>query len=110
MPGPLVHPGATIQCAHLAPATVVPSQGRVLVGGAPVALATDQVNVVGCPFMAGSKPQPCVLVRWVVPAARVKAMGVPVVTQASAGIGQSVEQIPQGPAVVSAAQPRVVGT
>lgn len=110
MPGPLLHPGATIQCAHVAPATIAPSQGRVLVNGMPVALATDVVSVAGCVFVAGSKPQPCVLVRWLVPAARVLVMGAPPVTQASGGLCFSAEQIPQGPAIVSAAQPRVVAT
>jgi hypothetical protein len=44
--------------------------------------------------------------RWLVPAARVRVMGQPVVTQASVGICQSAELIPQGsPSVLRAQSP-----
>jgi hypothetical protein len=51
-----------------------------------------------------------VLAKWLVPALRVKVMGQPVILQTSAGLCQSVEQIPQGPPSVTVAQTRVVGT
>jgi len=46
-------------------------------------------------------------VQWTVPATRVTVLGAPVLLATSAGIGQSVEQIPQGPAIVSTVQARV---
>jgi hypothetical protein len=112
MPGFLVHAGATIQCAHFAPTQVVPSQARVLVGGMPVALATDQIVVTGCPFtIPGPKPQPCVFVKWLMPSARVQINGQPAMVSPGPGAGpglcQSAEQIPQGPPVVVAVQTRV---
>lgn len=116
MPGLMLHVGATMQCTHGAPATIAPSQPRVLVSGQPVATLPAQIVVAGCPFQipvgAGTKPQPCVLVKWLNVSSRVMVMGQPVLLQAApgpgAGICQSAEQIPQGPPVVGAVQPRVI--
>lgn len=111
MPAPIFHVGATALCPHAAPVTVVPGNPRVLVGGQPVATLADTYLVTGCAFtVPPGKPQPCVTVRWLVPATRVLAGGQPVILQTSTGICQSPEQIPQGPPVVVATQPRVLGT
>jgi len=113
-PGPALHVGAVVSCPHGAPATVVTANARVLVSGQPVTVVADVHPVAGCPFQipvgAGTKPQPCVQVRWLVPAARVTVMGQPVLTATSTGLCQSVEQIPQGAPVVGVVQPRVVVT
>jgi hypothetical protein len=113
MPGLLLHVGAAVSCPHGAPAQIVAANARVLVGGAPVATVTDTTTVTGCPFQvpvgAGTKPQPCVTVRWLVPAARVLVGGQPALLNTSAGLCLSAEQIPAGPPLVSATQPRVVG-
>ena len=112
MPGPLVHVGATIMCPHGGMAQVVPGSPRVVVNG-PAASMADQYPVAGCPFQipvgAGTKPQPCIRVQWLVPAARVMVNGAPAILQASSGMCFSAEGIPQGPPVVSAVQPRVTG-
>jgi len=115
MPGFLLHVNAVIQCTHGVPAQVVPSQPRVLVSGQPVATMTSQIVIVGCPFtVPGPKPQPCVSVKWLMPSARVLVAGQPAMLQpapgSGAGICQSPEQIPNGPPMVSAVQPRVTAT
>jgi hypothetical protein len=114
MPGPLLHVGAGLACPHAATAQVVPVLARVLLNGAPVATAADQYPVVGCPFQvpvgAGTKPQPCVRLQWTAPALRVLVNGAPPILATSAGLGLSVEQIPQGPPIVTTVQPRVVAT
>lgn len=113
MPGPLLHIGAGVSCPHAAPATGAPGFARVTLSGMPASVVTDLWTVVGCPFQipigTGTKPQPCIKVQWTAPATRVLINGVPALLATSAGIGQSVEQIPQGPAIVSTVQPRVVG-
>lgn len=109
MPGPLVHVGAVGMCPHAGPINIVSSNARVLVNGMPVATATDQFIVAGCVFTIGPKPQPCVLVRWLVPAARVQINAVPAVLQASTGLCFSAEQAPQGPPTIVSTQPRVIG-
>ena len=118
MPGFLLHVAATATCFHAAPATVAPSQVRVLVGGQPVATMASVISVAGCPFQipvgAGTKPQPCVLIKWAMPSTRFLVGGQPAALLPSPGpapgVCQSVEQIPQGAPIVSAVQPRVIGS
>ena len=110
MPGPILHVGDTVLCPHGGQVMTVPGSARVMVSGMPVATMADTYLVAGCVFTVGPKPQPCVKVQWLVPAARVQAMGQPVIIQTSVGLCQSAEQIPQGPPSVIAAQTRVIAT
>lgn len=115
MPGLLLHATAAMMCTHAGTANIIPTQPRVLVSGQPVAVLGDQIMVAGCPFQipvgAGTKPQPCVTVKWIMVSARVTIMGKPVLLQPAPGSGpgicQSIEQIPQGPPTVTALQMRV---
>jgi uncharacterized Zn-binding protein involved in type VI secretion len=109
MPGPLFHALAVAICPHGGQVQTVSTNARVLVNGMPVATMADQFLVAGCAFTVGPKPQPCVKVQWLVPSARVKVMGTPVVLSPGPGLCQSVEQIPQGPPSVLTVQPRVTG-
>lgn len=107
-----------MQCTHMAKATIAPSQPRVLVGGQPVATMASVIAVAGCPFQipvgAGTKPQPCVQVKWGMPATRVLVSGQPVALAPGPGPGPgvclSIEQIPAGPPIVGFVQIRVMGT
>jgi hypothetical protein len=115
MPGFILHTGAVVQCTHGIPSQIPPVQPRVLVSGQPVATMASQIVVAGCPFtIPGPKPQPCVTIRWVMPATRVLVMGQPALVQPGPGVGagicQSAEQIPNGPPKVTALQPRVFAT
>jgi hypothetical protein len=113
MPGFVVTTTASAICTHGAPVSIVSSNTRVRVEGAPVATAADSYTVSGCPFQIpvgpGTKPQPCVTVRWIAPAVRVRVGGQPIILQTSSGICQSVEQIPQGPPTVLRTSMRVKG-
>lgn len=110
MPGTLFHVGAQATCLHGAPITAITSNSRVLVSGQPVTTVADQYTIAGCPFIVPiGKPQPCVTVRWLVPASRVMINGQPAILQTSTGLCQSAEQIPQGPPTVVATQTRVLG-
>ncbi len=110
----LVQVGATIMCPHGASVSIVPGNPRVTLGGQPVATMADAFIVGGCPFQipvgAGTKPQPCVKVQWIVPAMRVFVNKQPAILQSSTGLAQSVEQIPQGPPSVVVTQLRASGT
>lgn len=111
MAGFLVHVGAVVLCSHVVgQVSIQSSNTRVKVSGQFVATMSDFYTVTRCPFFVGLKPQPCVLVRWLAPAARVRVNGQPVILQNSSGICQSVEQIPQGPPTVAVTQIRVKGT
>jgi hypothetical protein len=110
VPGPLYHVGASAICPHGGQVTVISANVRVLVSGMPVAVLTDVGLVAGCVFtVPPGKPQPCVKVQWLVPAARILINGQPALLQTSVGLCQSAEQIPQGPPTIVATQPRVVG-
>lgn len=112
MPGFLLTVGSTVQCTHAAPATAQTSNTRVIVGGTPAVTSADMHTVAGCPFQVpGPKPQPCVTITWF-PATRVFVNGQPAVVQVTGpgqGMCKSAEQIPQGPPVIGAVQPRVMG-
>ncbi len=111
MAGFLVHVGATAICPHGGQVSVISTNARVLVGGQPVGTFGDTYLVAGCPFtVPPAKPQPCVKVQWMVPAARVMIGGQPAILQASTGLCLSPEQIPQGPPTVVVTQVRVRGT
>jgi hypothetical protein len=109
MPGFLLHVGASAICPHGGQITIIPSSPRVLVSGQPVATFADTTLVAGCAFTVGPKPQPCIKVQWLVPAARVMVNHQPTLLQTSAGLCTSAEQIPQGPPTVIAGQMRVMG-
>lgn len=118
MPGLLLHVNAAMQCTHAAKATIAPSQPRVLVSGQPVATMASVIAVAGCPFQipvpGGTKPQPCVTVKWAMPSTRFLVAGQPAALIPAPGPGpgicQSAEQIPQGPPAVSVVQTRVIGS
>lgn len=112
--GSILHVGATVMCTHGAQATAIPSNSRVLVSNQPVTVLSDTYTVAGCPFQipipTGTKPQPCVIIQWIVPATRVLVGGQPVLLQTSTGLCQSAEQIPQGAPSVASVQMRAKGT
>jgi hypothetical protein len=110
MASPIVTTAALIQCPHGGLVSVVSTSVRVRAAGQPLALADDTFPVAGCPFLLPPPvPNPCVLARWVVPAARVRVLGRPVVLQTSTGLGVDAKQVPQGPVRVVVTQPRVRG-
>lgn len=123
MPGFLMHVGAVMTCFHQAgQATIPPTQPRVLVSGQPVATVSPPpvplATVVGCPFQipvgAGTKPQPCVTIEWLMPSTRFLVNGLPAALIPAPGVGpglcKSAEQIPQGAPTVKVVQSRVIGS
>jgi hypothetical protein len=114
MPGYLLHIGAVVQCTHAAPATATPSAPRVLVSGQPVATVAGLWSVTGCLFQVpGPVPQPCVLVKWAMPSARITVGGSPALLQPGTGTGAgaclNAAQAPQGPPIVNVMQLRAAG-
>lgn len=110
MPTPVAHVGAVGMCPHGGPLTFIPTAPRVLVSGMPVVTMADQALVAGCIFNVSGAPHPCVRVQWTVPAVRVKSSLMPVILQTSVGLSLAPDQAPQGPPVITTAQPRVLGT
>lgn len=106
MPGPLLHVGATVMCAHGGQAQPTAPNPRVLVSGQPTVVMSAPYVISGCPFTTGSNPMPCVTGQWTVAATRVSSGGQPLVLMDSQSLCA-----PNGtPMMPVAAQTRVLGT
>lgn len=106
MPGPLLHVGATVLCAHGGQAQPTTPNPRVLVNGAPTVTMAAPYVVAACPFAPGGVPTPCVTATWVRAAVRVSSNGQPLVLLDSQAV-----TVPNAvPLVPAASQTRVVGT
>lgn len=102
MGSPVVTSTTTVVCGHGGSATHVPAQPRVLVGGSPVGVSSDQHVVAGCALSASSGPF-CTVLTWTVPAVRVTAGGMPLLVQTSTPMGV-------GPGMIVSGQVRVNAT
>jgi hypothetical protein len=104
MPGFILHSGAVVQCLHLGMAQPVTFNPRVTVSGQPIVTMTNTYSIVGCtlPASAPGSP-PCATAQWTTAAARVTAMGQPVLLRDS-----QATCIPTGtPLLIMSTQPRV---
>jgi len=107
MGAPLIQFGCTMMCPHGGQVQVVPSQNKVLLGGQPALLVSDTFLVVGCPFVIGVVPSPCLNVNWTAPAQQVQITGQPPLLQTSVGLAIGPTG-PQGPVIVTGVQTRVL--
>lgn len=106
MPGPLLHLGATVMCAHGGSAMPTTPNPRVLVNGQPTVTMTTPYIIAGCPFNVSGGPVPCVTAQWMVAAVRMTSLGQPLVLMDSQAIC-----MPNGtPLLATVAQMRVMGT
>lgn len=109
MPGPLYHVGVTALCAHGGQISAIASSPRVRLGGALAVTLSDTFPIAGCALNISGSPHPCVVVRWLTPAARVRVAGQPVILQTSPGLTVAADQAPQGSPLVTSGQVRVRG-
>ncbi len=105
MPGPILHVGATVTCAHGGQAIPSAPSPRVSVMGMPIATIAGPYIVAGCPLVPPA-PGPCVTAQWVVGTVRVTSMGQPVVIMS----GVSVCAASGTPLLPVSAQTRVIAT
>lgn len=107
MPGPLLHVGATVLCAHAGQAQPTVPYPRVLVSGQPIVLQTTPYVVAGCSFPPPPAANgPCITAQWVSGSTRILANGVPILLLSSQAICA-----PTGtPLIPSITQTRVIGT
>jgi hypothetical protein len=104
MPGPLLHQGATVFCAHTGQAQPLTPNPRVLVSGMPTVAMTSPWAIAGCvlPPPAGG---PCVTAQFVTSALRVTSLGRPLLLMDSQALCA-----PTGtPLLPTVAQTRVIG-
>ncbi len=107
MPGPLLHFGATVLCAHAGQAMPSVTSPRVMVSGQPVATLTSPYMVAGCTLPPPPAANgPCVTAQFVTSALRVVTLGQPVLLMDSQAICA-----PTGtPLLPTVVQPRVIGS
>jgi hypothetical protein len=106
MPGPILHMGAVVTCAHGGQAMPTAPSPRVMVMAMPVATITAPYTVAGCAFVPPAGNGPCVTAQWVVGAVRVTSMGQPVVVMSGVSVC-----VPTGtPLIPVEAQTRVIAT
>ena len=106
MPGPILHMGATVLCAHGGQAIPTVPSPRVLVSGMPIATIAAPYSIAGCAFVPPAGNGPCVTAQWVVGAVQVMSEGQPVAIMT--GMATCV---PTGtPLLAVTAQTRVIAT
>jgi hypothetical protein len=107
MPGPILHFGATVLCAHAGQATPSVTVPRVLVSGQPVATLPAPWLVAGCALPPPPAANgPCVTAQFVTSAVRVLALGQPLLLMDS----QSICAPTGTPLIPTVAQPRAIAT
>ena len=79
MPGPILHMGAVVTCAHGGQAMPTAPSPRVLVSAMPIATIAAPYMVAGCAFAPPAGNGPCATAQWIIGAVRVTSMGQPVV-------------------------------
>ena len=108
---PIVTMATVVQCPHAMKATLVTGTAKVMVDSAMPLVVGDKGTVAGCPFtLPNGKPQPCVTALLTKAATKVLAENKPVLLLNPADIGQSAEQIPQGPLIWGTIQSKVLAT
>src|SRR5688500_13827499 len=105
MPGPVLHVGAVVLCAHGGQAVPTVPVPRVMGSGQPVATISAPYGIAECPCPPVSGG-PCVTGQWIVGAMRVMAMGQPLAIQTGFAVCA-----PTGtPLMPVAVQPRVIAS
>jgi hypothetical protein len=109
MPGRILTTGSQVMCPHGGSATLSSANAKAGAASGKALLATDVHTVSGCAFTIGTKPSPCIQIRWSAAAGKVKAGGTAVLLESSVGTCYSPESAPQGVALVVQAEPKVSG-
>jgi hypothetical protein len=96
-------------CPHGGLGVATPSNSKVLLGGSPALVVTDQVTIAGCSFNVSGAPSPCISVQWQAPATRVTIAGTAALLSTSVALCTNAAGAPQGPGTLSGFQTRVQG-
>jgi hypothetical protein len=78
MPGPILHMGAVVTCAHGGMAGPTAPSPNVLVSGMPIATIAAPWQIAGCAFVPPAGNGPCVTGMWIMGSVFVTSNGAPV--------------------------------
>ncbi|HVN62493.1 MAG TPA: hypothetical protein VMT59_14635 [Gaiellaceae bacterium] len=96
-------------CPHGGQGLATPSNSKVLLGGSPALVVSDQVTIAGCSFNISGAPSPCISVQWLAPATRVTIGGTAALLSTSVALCTNAAGAPQGPGTLSGFQTKVQG-
>lgn len=112
---PILTTASTVLCPHGGTVNLSTGNASVKAESSLVLLESDQHTVSGCPFQVplesgtGTRPEPCVKVKWQAGASQCKVDAIPVLLQTSVGICYNAKQSPQGTAIIANAQQQAKG-
>jgi uncharacterized Zn-binding protein involved in type VI secretion len=78
MPGPILHMGAVVTCAHGGVATPTVPSPTVTVSGMPIVTIAGPWAIAGCAFVPPAGNGPCATGTWILGATQVTSNGQPV--------------------------------
>lgn len=105
----LLTSSSIMMCPHGGQVMVTSTNVRVKAGGDFVVRPSDVFTIVGCPFILGLMPHPCVQVQWVLPNTRSQVMGDFTLSESSVGLCLAPDMAPQGTVLINFTQPQVGG-
>jgi len=98
-----------MMCPHGGMVSAVSANTRVQTAAGPALRSSDTFLIVGCPFIVGLVPHPCVSVNWVMPNVKSQVMSDFTLSEASVGLCVAADQAVQGAVLITFTQPRVAG-
>lgn len=105
----LLTTSSMMMCPHGGTVNAISSNTKTKAAGSYLLRSSDTFIIVGCPFVLGIPPHPCMQVQWVQTALKSKAIGDFNLTLDSVGLCVAADQAVQGTVLISTAQPKVSG-
>ena len=100
---------SVMMCPHGGQVQPISSNTRVQAAGDFVLRSSDTFLIVGCPFVLGIPPHPCMQVQWVQPDTQSQVMGDFTLSEDSLGLCVAADLAVQGTVLIIFTQPRVSG-
>jgi hypothetical protein len=101
--GKILTTSSTMMCPH-GGTVQASSSAQVKAQQSKILRTTDTFNIIGCPFVLGNSPHPCLTVRWITNALMVKSGQAAVLTSDSSGLCLAGDQAPQGSVLIQNTQ------
>jgi hypothetical protein len=105
--GGMLTMASVMTCPHGGTIKATTSNTQVSIAGVRVLRSSDRFVVANCPFFIGTKPSPCLTVKWIVADLRSDAARGATLSQSSIGLCLNEFRAPQGIAVVRQTQTAV---
>jgi hypothetical protein len=105
----LLNTSSMMMCPHGGTVNAIASNTKAKADGDYILRASDTFAIVGCPFVLGIVPHPCVQVKWVQTALKSKVLSDFTLTQQSVGLCVAADQAAQGTVLINSTQLKVSG-